>query len=90
MPYSAEISRTNPTALVILLDQSSSMLEPFDGQPEKSEAGGVADAPNRLLAAAKADRFPVGPKSRGFVFNADLAAVIRFLDVGTRVAQSVR
>ena len=34
--------------------------------------------------------FPGGPKSRGFVFNADLVAVIRFLDIGTRVAQAVR
>src|SRR5258708_37229139 len=49
MPFSAEISRTNPTALVFLLDQSSSMLEPFGGQPDKSKADGVSDALNRLL-----------------------------------------
>ena len=49
-----------------------------------------SELPPKLLDAAKADRFPVGPKSRGFVFNADLVAVIRFLDIGTRVAQSVR
>jgi hypothetical protein len=60
LPYAAEISRTNPTALVFLLDQSSSMLEPFGGQPEKSKADGVADALNRLLQnlvlkCAKAD-----------------------------------
>ncbi len=60
MPYSAEISRTNPTALLFLLDQSSSMLEPFGGQPDKSKAEGVADALNRLLQnivlkCAKAD-----------------------------------
>ncbi len=49
MPYIAEISRANPTALLFLLDQSSSMLEPFGGQPEKTKAAGVADALNRLL-----------------------------------------
>jgi hypothetical protein len=49
MPFSAEISRTNPTALVFLLDQSSSMFEAFGVQPEKSKAEGVADALNRLL-----------------------------------------
>ena len=49
MPYSAEISRNNPTALVFLLDQSSSMLEPFGGQPDKRKADGVFDALNRLL-----------------------------------------
>src|SRR5580704_12019739 len=60
MPHSAEISRTNPTALIFLLDQSSSMLEPFGAQPEKRKADGVSDALNRLLQnlalkCAKAD-----------------------------------
>ena len=27
----------------------------------------------------------VSPQTRGFVFNADLASVVRFLDIGTRV-----
>ncbi len=49
-----------------------------------------SELPPKLLDAAKADRFPVKPGSRGFVFNADLVAVIRFLDIGTRVAQTVR
>jgi hypothetical protein len=49
MPYTAPISRVNPTALVFLLDQSSSMLEPFGAQPGQSKADGVADALNRLL-----------------------------------------
>src|SRR6516165_12475432 len=74
MPYSAEISRTNPTAFVFLLDQSSSMLEPFGGQPEKRKPDGVADALNRLLQnivlkCAKADGlrdfFHVGMVSYG-------------------------
>jgi hypothetical protein len=60
VPYTAEISRTNPTAILFLLDQSSSMLEPFGAQPEKRKADGVADALNRLLQnlvlkCAKAD-----------------------------------
>ena len=49
MPYVAEINRTNPTCFVFLVDQSSSMLEPFGGQPDKQKAEGVADAINRLL-----------------------------------------
>lgn len=49
MPYSAEISRSNPTCFLFLVDQSASMLEPFGRQPEKTKAGGVADAINRLL-----------------------------------------
>jgi hypothetical protein len=49
MPYTAEISRTNPTCFLFLIDQSSSMLEPFGGQANKQKAEGVADAINRLL-----------------------------------------
>src|SRR6516162_10307375 len=49
MPYTAEISRSNPTCFLFLIDQSSSMLEPFGRQPDKQKADGVADAINRLL-----------------------------------------
>jgi hypothetical protein len=49
MPYTAEISRTNPTCFLFLIDQSSSMLEPLGGDEHKSKAQGVADAINRLL-----------------------------------------
>ena len=60
MPYTAEISRTNPTCLLFLVDQSSSMDGPFGGQPGKKKSEGVADAINRLLQnlvlkCAKAD-----------------------------------
>ena len=60
MPYTAEISRSNPTCLLFLVDQSSSMTEWFAGQPDRRKADGVADAINRLLQTlvlkcAKAD-----------------------------------
>jgi hypothetical protein len=32
----------------------------------------------------------VDAQCRGFVFNADLVSVLRFLDIGTRAAQAVR
>jgi hypothetical protein len=74
LPYTAQISRANPTAIIFLLDQSSSMLEPFGAQPDKSKAAGVGDALNRLLQnlvlkCAKADGirdfFHVGMLSYG-------------------------
>ncbi len=49
MPYTAEIRRTNPACFLFLVDQSSSILERFGGNEEKSKAQGVADAINRLL-----------------------------------------
>src|SRR5262249_29809457 len=49
MPYTAEISRTNPSCLLFLIDQSQSMAGSFGGQPGKKKTDGVADALNRLL-----------------------------------------
>jgi len=49
MAYTAEISRTNPTCFLFLVDQSGSMAERFGAESAKSKAEGVADAINRLL-----------------------------------------
>lgn len=46
--------------------------------------------PAKLQAAARAEGFRAGARTRGFVFNADLVAVIRFMDIGTKVAAAVR
>jgi hypothetical protein len=69
MPYSAEISRSNPTCFLFLLDQSKSMLGPIGGEAGKKKADAVADTLNRLLytlvlrcvwGQAVLDRFHVG------------------------------
>ena len=50
MPYTAEISRTNPSCLLFLIDRSGSMDDPFGaGESSRKKADGVADAINRLL-----------------------------------------
>jgi hypothetical protein len=54
MPYSAEISRTAPTAFIFLLDQSASMQDPFGGAKQKGDAAPskarvLSDVVNRLL-----------------------------------------
>ncbi len=50
MSYSAEISRSNPSCFLFLIDQSASMGDPFGaGEVRKKKADGVADAINRLL-----------------------------------------
>lgn len=68
MPYSAEISRSNPTCFLFLIDQSKSMLGPIGGG-EGKKADAVADSLNRLLytlvlrcvwGQAVLDRFHVG------------------------------
>ena len=50
MTYSAELSRSNPTCFIFLIDQSSSMAEPFGAQQEKRKGWG--DGINRLVRVA--------------------------------------
>jgi hypothetical protein len=49
MPYSAEISRSNPTCFLFLVDQSKSMLGPIGGGQGKKKADAVAESLNRIL-----------------------------------------
>lgn len=49
MPYSAEISRSNPTCFLFLLDQSKSMRGPISGGHGKTKADAVGASLNRLL-----------------------------------------
>src|SRR5438067_12194910 len=51
MPYQAEISRSNPTCFLFLLDQSGSMSDPFAGGAGRSKADELATVINRLLAS---------------------------------------
>lgn len=51
MPYEADTSRTNPSCILLLIDQSASMADPFGNGPTRDpKAKGVADAINRLIA----------------------------------------
>jgi len=51
MPYTAEVSRANPSCFLFLIDQSGSMKDPFGaGDNGKQKSNAVADAINRLLS----------------------------------------
>jgi hypothetical protein len=43
-----------------------------------------SDLPGYMRAAAGAEGYQISDGAKGFVFNADLVSVIRFLDIGTR------
>jgi hypothetical protein len=92
MPYTAEISRSNPTCFLFLIDQSRSMAERFGGDLAKTKAQGVAEAINRLLETLVtrcskgdyiADRYYIGAigyggdVSLGFPINALAAEVLQ-------------
>ncbi|HKX29941.1 MAG TPA: VWA domain-containing protein, partial [Blastocatellia bacterium] len=50
MPYTSGISRTNPSCLLFLIDQSDSMQDPFgSGESTEKKADEVADAINHFL-----------------------------------------
>ncbi len=49
MPYSAEVSRSNPMCIIFLVDQSGSMNDPFGKDSGKMKSEGVADAINQLI-----------------------------------------
>src|SRR5256885_15058628 len=51
MPYQAEISRSNPTCFLFLVDQSGSMSDPFAGSSGRSKADDLATILKRLLAS---------------------------------------
>jgi hypothetical protein len=44
-----------------------------------------SELPPKLVAAARAGGLAVAPNARGFVCNAGLVTVIRFLDIGSQV-----
>jgi hypothetical protein len=49
VPHSAEISRANPTCFLFLLDQSTSMQDPWGGEPGTVKSQTAAMILNRLL-----------------------------------------
>ncbi|MFZ4434734.1 MAG: VWA domain-containing protein, partial [Microthrixaceae bacterium] len=49
-----------------------------------------SELPGFMVDAARSQGFEVQPGARGFGFNADLRAVITFLNVGTAVGRSIR
>jgi hypothetical protein len=49
MPYTAEISRTNKSCILFMVDQSYSMSESFGGNAGKIKSEKTADALNKLL-----------------------------------------
>lgn len=88
------LASTDGPALLFNLHLSSQRAAPVEF-PD-SEAGLADDfarllfrlsspLPDKMRAIAQQEGFNVGPSARGFSFNADLIAMIRFLDIGTRV-----
>ena len=87
MPYSAQITRTNPACILFLIDQSQSMSEPCVDGDLQTKSQMVADAINRLLQnvvlrSAKADGvrdyFRVGVLGYGKGIKAGLGGSVPF------------
>jgi hypothetical protein len=107
MPYAAEISRSNPTCFLFLIDQSKSMLGPIGGGQGEKKADAVAEALNRLLYTLVLrcvwgqdvlDRFHVGvlgygrqviPALGGKLANRELVPISELARSPLRVEQRV-
>jgi len=94
-----KLSTTDGNVLLFNAHLSSSAAKPIEFPGAEDELPDLdactlfrmsSPLPDKFRQAAGADGFRVQPTSRGFVFNADLVSVVRFLDVGTRVAHTVR
>ena len=49
-----------------------------------------SEFPEPLFQNAVAEGFDIQPNARGMAFNADMVSLIKFLDLGTRVAHQLR
>ena len=90
MAYSAEISRSNPSCFLFLIDRSGSMDDAFGaGDSTRKKADGVADAINRLLQNLVINalnyRRPDVPASEHGSSQAVLAARDGLRPVGSRL-----
>lgn len=88
-----DLSSSNGNVLLFNLHVSSHMAEPILF-PDNEEMlpdeyarllfGMSSILPDHLRDAAQQEGFQVSENTRGFVFKADIAAVIQFIDIGTR------
>lgn len=107
MAYSAEISRSNPSMFLFLLDQSGSMADPFGGGGGKKDQK-VADAINNLLfnltiKCAKSEGVrdyyhvgvlgygeKVGPALGGELAGKEIAPISKIADAPERVEERTK
>ena len=71
---------TRPGAPVLYPDSEASLPDEFARQLFQMSS----PLPPHIREAAGSAGYTVGPQARGFVFNADIVEVIKFLDLGTR------
>ncbi len=77
---------THATTPIHFLSDESLLVDPY----AKLLFRMSSPLPPKLLDAARAEGYPVEPGARGVVFNADPTAVVKFLDIGTRVSPVLR
>ena len=49
-----------------------------------------SNLPPKIQDFARAEGYAISDRTRGFAFNADLVALIKFLDIGTRASNELR
>ncbi len=77
--FNAHLS-SRPWAPVLYPSDTAGLLDEFAKQLFEMSS----PLPPHIKDAAKAEGYPIAGNARGFVFNADIVEVIKFLDIGTR------
>lgn len=80
--YNAHIS-SNPATPVEYPDSEEGLADQFARLLFRMSSA----LPAHVVNAGRQEGLPVSDASRGFVFNADMVTLIRFLDIGTRASQ---
>jgi len=80
--YNAHIS-SNPATPVEYPDNEEGLADQFARLLFRMSS----TLPSHVVSAGRQEGLPVSDASRGFVFNADMVTLIRFLDIGTRASQ---
>lgn len=77
------ISSTPAPAVYFPADEAA-----LDGNCAKLLFRMSSELPQKVWSAARSEGFDIPPRARGVVINADPTALVRFLDIGTRITPS--
>lgn len=80
--FNCHVSANSDTREILYPASDDSLTDTFARQLYQMSS----ELPAAQIEAARSEGFKVGPKSRGFVFNAGLEDLTRFIDIGTRTS----
>ena len=84
--YNAHLSEMNALPVQYPSDESETPPDEYAVQMFRMSS----EFPEQVVELAAGMGLPVVEGSRGYVYNADMVALVQFLDIGTRAATDLR